>query len=481
MRCSLCTFMHGPAHLREQARAAKSKAGVVHPGVPEDVALGCAKMLVQLRAILTQSGIDLCAADVVRGAERFPIIVPSLAKFVQDPSPEHAQILLHSFDPGCVGATCSAPDPETPGSASVPGGSWAWEQFKQDHYMQFSGFLERLQCLTNRYREDIRKASAPEGWRIYGRPYKHRPYFVEVSSCAKLDEAFTQELLERAGFQAPVFALVHGRATSKPRLSRGWAPGCQCNTPWHQRSLWERQPWVAYGLPPQGVAQQSHEQFGAAVVVELMAPASGSAVPPSQSSTKRSMEAGSVGCTAHIQDMQKECVTSEPDVSEGRVAPAPGSATSLQTRGMHEEPDLGHSQLLTWTSEDEAAASSEQGDMQYSDIGSDSSEQEGQSSKEDLQEGEEGAALDEEAGDKVESLDVDIVDSGDGCPYTPLRNPVECGETAAKVEPPYCAEPRDVSQNLQDDGCTFAWGDVLGDDSSDDVASEGVYVNESEQ
>ena len=141
--------------------------------------------------------------------------------------------------------------------------------------MDFSDFLERLDGIVEVFREKVNKAKT--GWTIYGRPCKRRPSLVEVACHLELNETYTQELLERLKFQAPVFALVDGSMSFKQQFTRGCAIDCQCNTPWHQCTLWERQPWVAYELPLPDVGQRFGGQVAAVTVGGQIAPFSGSA------------------------------------------------------------------------------------------------------------------------------------------------------------------------------------------------------------
>ena len=77
----------------------------------------------------------------------------------------------------------------------------------------FLRLLERLDGIVEVFREKVHKAKT--GWTVYGRPCKRRPSLVEVACHLELNETYTQELLERLKFQAPVFALVDGSMSFK--------------------------------------------------------------------------------------------------------------------------------------------------------------------------------------------------------------------------------------------------------------------------
>ena len=104
---------------------------ITHPGVPEDVAIGCARLLVQLRVVLRGVDSPLCLADVVCAAGRFDVVAPALAKFCEEPSQKQALLLLSLFESVHAAASPTG-DKSAPGSASTSEDNLAWEQFIQD-------------------------------------------------------------------------------------------------------------------------------------------------------------------------------------------------------------------------------------------------------------------------------------------------------------------------------------------------------------
>jgi len=414
---------------------------------------------------MTGVGGLLRPADVVRMAKRFAVIAPAFTNLLEEPSPKKASVLLRAFGsehvvPGVAG------DQDMPGSASMPENVEAWEEFKQTYFTDLVEFHERLTLKIERFQEDLRKARAPQGWSIYGRPYKHRPYLVEVASRTKLDEAYTQELLQRVRFQAPIFALVDDDASMKPRFSRGWAPDCQCNTPWHQRSLWERQPWVAYELPD--VAQQLPCRIAAAAVPEPVAPASGSAMQGD----------AALACDLPLAASGRFRSPGHGSMAEKvqQPAPAPSSADFCQADMMETCGAAKSADLIAWTADDE------DGSIDASEVQ--------QSGDDEVDEGSEVEDRSDVSAETAgsESLDVDPLESGSWCDMTPARKHGADTETPEKTEQPsramlndaLCDGQEDCS-SMSSDACPLPVGDVLGDHSSDNCASEEDYCNESER
>jgi hypothetical protein len=281
------------------------------------------------------------------------------------------------------------------------------------------------------FHEDARRANTPVGWTIHGRAYKQRPHLVEVDSLSELNEGYTQGLLERIDFKAPVFALVAGDPSLRPRFTRAATQNCQCNTPWNERNLRERQPWVAYQLPP---------------------------------------ASASAGVDCHI----NSGAPAGPSVPSP-VSTEPAQRATQQSDGVQEKRCPHHDDLVIWTPDDEAEVSSGEGEVQ--DTGSESETMELQEEPEEKEEDEHGRESGSEA---VESLDVDPLESGEGCPPTPPHRQVEDGETPEEKAPRARRKLNDGSADAWEYDCFPAWGDVLGDDSSDDCVSEGLYCNESE-
>ena len=487
MRCALCTFIHGPPELQRNVlhnRRAKV-ISVTHPGIPEEVALGGARLLVQLRAILSSVDAPLGPADVVRMAARFDVVSPALAKFCEDPSLKQALKLLSLFEPDSVASVLTS-DQSAPGSASAPEDNLAWEQFIQDRHGDFVDFLIRLRCLGKVFDEDVRSARAPDRWKIYDRAYRRKPYLVEVPRYAGLDHTYTQDLLEHVKFQAPIFALVDGDAALKPRVTRGWAQDCKCNTPWHERSLWERQPWVTYEVPPPQAASRFGCRIAAAAVAEQTAPASGSAalalhevascaagMPDTVSGTQTSCMSSAEG----FQGTAKVHHNTDAEVIGKLVVSASGTTTPQEKPTISEK---AHEELLTWTSEDETGFSSERGEMQSSDEESVETQVDEERNKEQWNhEGDEETEA--SASEELEPLDVDPFESGDGCPATPLRRLTEEGDTPEKSHQAPRGRLNAARDRDEEDVCFPAWGDVLGDNSSDDCPSPDAYCNESEE
>ncbi len=154
-------------------------------------------------------------------------------------------------------------------------------------------------------------------------------------------------------------------------------------------------------------------------------------------------------------------------VSGKHDAPASGSAVPHQTSKRQQACNAGEcGGLLMWTTS---------AGMQESD------------EEDELQEGEECIDYEEE-GEESESLDLDPVESGGWCPATPTRALRTDIETPEKIGSTAHTELNDVSGNVQkyypsdsSDVSPAPLGDVLGDNSCDDCASEEEYCNESEQ
>ena len=427
-RCSFCTFMHGQPESRNKVMS------IVHPGVPEDIAIGVAELLVKLRNVLTRVDRRLCPADVVRTAEKFDVILPGVGIFIQEPSPIQAFVLLSLFEPKNV-----VPDPlvdaaGVPGSASSPADSFdmqAWGDFLQDHYADLSDLLGRLNCVVEAFRDSFHKATT--SWKIYGRAYKRRPYLVEATCHTKLYETYTQELLKRTKFHAPVFALADGNMSFKPRLTRSFAIDCQCNTPWHERSLWERQPWVAYELPLVDAGQQFGRPVATPAAVRQIAPAPVSVENATRDISSRvefkpGFASPRVGNRAYAECAGEQCDDREAAITEKWVSPTSGSAI------------LQH-QLLVWTSEDEAAGSSEASEMQQNsedvDIDGPWFEEGGQEERP----RHETSESDEGGHSKTESSwDADDPEGYGDCPQTPPRKTcdkfAELGQSVQKEARP---------------------------------------------
>jgi hypothetical protein len=132
-RCSLCTFMHGPPTYRPEGQpfAKAREMDVVHPGVPEDIAIWGAKLLGQLRAASTRTEPHLCPADVTRMAQRFDIIAAEFTAYLNVPSPEQEWRLLSLFDPQHVGPG-SASDRRAAVSAGIFADVQAQVQFRSE-------------------------------------------------------------------------------------------------------------------------------------------------------------------------------------------------------------------------------------------------------------------------------------------------------------------------------------------------------------
>ena len=477
-RCSVCTFMHGPPENRYEA------ISVAHPGVPEDIAIWGAKLLLQLRYALTRIDRRLCPADVVRTAEKFDAISPGLATFVQEPSPTQAWALLSMFESEHVVPAPSVDKTGVPGSASIPADSpdmRTWEQFLQDHYADFSDFLECLNCVVKAFREKVHKAKT--SWKIYGRPYKRRPYLAEVPCYTELNETYTKELLKRAKLQAPVFTLIDGDMSFKPRFTRGFANDCQCNTPWHERSLWERQPWVAYELPLLDAGLQFGCQVPVVAVAGLISPASGSAEDSphniaSRATFKQDFAFPHVGNRVHEGGAAEDRDNRQAETTEKQVVPTSCSAV------------LQH-QLLAWTSEDEAASEASETHQGSEDVENDETcseerRQEERSCHEASESGEGGQSESES------SRDVDDPEGYCDCPQTPPsktrhKRHAELGQSVQKEAQPKFAtggaptvEPvSDSSAKLRRKGSAASEGAALTPTSGSVVCHQEAIANDS--
>ena len=163
---------------------------VVHPGVPEDIAIWGAKLLGQLRAASTRTETHLCPADVVCMAQRFSIIAAEFTAYLNAPSPEQEWRLLSSFDPQQVGPGCAS-DHRSAGSAGVFADLQAQVQFMSD----VENFQRHCTRMYESFHEDARQANTPVGWSIRGRGFKQRPYLLEVDSLSELNEGHPQKLL----------------------------------------------------------------------------------------------------------------------------------------------------------------------------------------------------------------------------------------------------------------------------------------------
>ena len=104
---------------------------VVHPGVPEGIAIWGAKLLGQLRAALTRTEPHLCPADVTRMVQQFDIIAAEVTAYLNVPSPGQEWRLLSSFDPQHVGPG-SASDRRAAVSAGIFADVQAQVQFRSD-------------------------------------------------------------------------------------------------------------------------------------------------------------------------------------------------------------------------------------------------------------------------------------------------------------------------------------------------------------
>ena len=85
----------------------------------------------------------------------------------------------------------------------------------------------------------IDKALAPQ--RLQDAKEQHLGIFRCMGG-APLSFNATQEILQRRGFASPIYALAH--STKAPRLTIGATGDCKCQTPWNERSQWERLPYV---------------------------------------------------------------------------------------------------------------------------------------------------------------------------------------------------------------------------------------------
>ena len=231
-RCSLCTFVHGaPEHLQ----AGVGQIVVAHPGLPEDLAIEGARLLVKFRALMGSDGEPFCPAHVLHVARRFNNISTATDAVLRDKSPRQASNLLRAFRVGAGAA----------GSATAPQ-QWAVEECLRDCSEDLLNFQKHCAKVRKDFCSKVCKANAIESWNICGMPCKQQPHLTEVNHSCDLNGDYTQRLLEHAKFQSPIFALVHGSQIGQPRLTRGVHPDCQCLVPWHQRSAWEQQPWIKY-------------------------------------------------------------------------------------------------------------------------------------------------------------------------------------------------------------------------------------------
>ena len=436
---------------------------VVHPGVPEEIAIAGAKLLVQLRAIFKGGEVLLRPADVVRMGDRFHHISIGIADFLKacdlgDGADVQASKLLSAFDADGCAPGCSSTVPED-------------VQPLYDSRLSVEDFLEFQRLWKHVYYG--RQASTIEDWSIYGKPYKHRPYSAEVASHFELNDAYT---LEHVGFKAPVFALADGVKFSKRRFTQVATQECQCNAPWHQRSLWERQPWVAYELPPPSGDWQPRwvEAESCRVWHRLVEP--GFDFPDTR---EMPAEDAKMMCAQPLAVPRSVNHPPQDVTSEGSArqdAPASGSAVPSQTCKMQAGGVAKSGDLLMWAASDADDVSGDVAELQ----GSDEEDMSSDVAESDADDVEECSKLGEESAES-ESLDVDPLESGDGCPMTPSCRRAEEGETPETSAPQARRKLNDVWDEVRGDVCCLPWGDVLGDDSSDDRASEDLYCNESEQ
>ena len=425
-RCSLCTFLYGPP---------LDNATVVHPGLPEDIAVAGANLLVKLRMILTGIEVSLKPSDVVCMATKFHVIVAGIDDLLVAISREEAAELqalelLIMFEDGC-------------GSPRSSRQVYEDMQPRQDFKGLEADLVEFQRWWRKVYHR--RRADTIEGWSIYGKPYKCRPYLAEAASRWDLNLNCTQQLLELADFKAPVFALVGTPDDGRPRLTRG-GTGCQCNTPWHHRSLWERQPWVAYELPlPNASEEPGHGVFEQSASAQT-APASGSADPDVNAATHEAGAGVLDGC-----------------IKETFANDCPRAASN---------------DLLVWSAEDEEDLSSDAAETQEShEEVEEEEEEEDAEEEEEEEEDDEESELEMEAEEESEesvSLDVDILESGD--PGSRPDGPVSA--SSRSDEPGSPGNCVDLFVEQPSDGAP--WGDVRGDNSSDECVSEPAYYNESE-
>ena len=354
-RCSFCTFLYGrPKYVPQPNVSGGNNAiSVAHPGVPEDVAISSAKLLVQFRAFWRGGEVCLPPADLVRMAERFDTIAAGAADFLKEPSSQKVFSLLCKFDPH-QGA---------PGSASTPEDTQALRQLRQALSMHYSHLQEHRRSMLKRFQGDAQKMNTPAGWSIHSKPYKRRPHLTQVSSLSDLNGEYTHDLLENIGFRAPVFALVGGSALSSERqlttdswlvvsrLVRAASYDCKCSVPWHQRGLWERQLWVEYELPAASGAWHARweESKGCIVWYESVTVCSGIA--------------------AAVQ-LSAEAIHAPWDSSskaDGKQdAPASGSAVQKMTSKRQARSADKFDELLMWTASGEEDVSSDAADVEES-------------------------------------------------------------------------------------------------------------------
>ena len=226
---------------------------------PEDVAVRVAQALVMLASLWHGRQYCLVAALVVRCASKW--------KEMED--------FLVSLPACSPGPQVNSDKLQVPGSASTWGIKVTPELHASDERFPFDDDLGKRDCVLPSWqqhaakscfisyvaavRQDLlarfHKAFQPQQ-RQEASDFASR---IERTSSARLlthDER--QQVLRKYEFASPIFALVSD--LQPPRLTIGATSDCKCLVPWNQRSLWERScaGQARYELPPRSSLWQSN-------------------------------------------------------------------------------------------------------------------------------------------------------------------------------------------------------------------------------
>jgi len=393
-RCDFCTFVHGPPNV---PAGSGCDGSVSRYRLPEDVAIGFAKRVAQLRATINGHVVVVRPADVIAVVDRVSHIVASVEGFPKSVG----RVDILSAVGGC------SPTAELDAAASL-----AVDDFVGAILGLANGMRVRVEKLLEAGRVNGWKPAADSeiraGLSSKSLPRQHRMVIDRVRYECDLDHDFTQEALKQRGFESPIFALVDD-LVGVPRQTRGATEDCSCEVPWHMRSIWQRAPWVVYELPP------VHEEWESVWLESdqciAWAYRGKDSVDQPLAVVNEKPAARHVPPSCIAQEAERAAVNSQPLLNR-----------HFDTRGSKQPSGSGDNDFVAWASDDEAGALSDICETQHSEEGINVA----QDDEEDEEEEVHAEQHDEEAevpssGDDSEPLDVDVLESGDGCPATPPR------------------------------------------------------------